>query len=146
MEFDKSKIYTVLNADELKLGSKVYVADSLEALQSYVEDNDNAQICTIKRIMEKCYRGRFCVYEYEYTFALAYLVSEPEEKKLKWTDLKLGDVIRNKELPFIKHLITGIDEGAGQVFFCDSWTKSEELEEWEKVDYELEEYERRVEQ
>ena len=40
MEFDKSKIYTVLNADELKLGSKVYVADSLEALQSYVEDND----------------------------------------------------------------------------------------------------------
>lgn len=59
---------------------------------------------------------------------------EPSENKLKWTDLKIGDVIRNKELPFIKHLITGIDEGAGQVFFCDSWTKGDELEEWEKVE------------
>ena len=59
---------------------------------------------------------------------------KPEGKELKWTDLKIGDVIRNKELPFIRHLITGIDEGAGQVFFCDSWTKSEELEEWEKVE------------
>ena len=29
MEFDKSKVYTALNADELEVGSMVIVADSL---------------------------------------------------------------------------------------------------------------------
>lgn len=133
MEFDKSKIYTVLNADELKLGSKVYVADSLEALQSYVEDNNNAQICTIKRIMEKCYRGRFCVYEYEYTFALAYLVSEPEEKKLKWTDLKIGDVIRKG---IETYMVIGIEDNYNgtHILAGQGWLSDKELEEWEKVE------------
>jgi len=33
MEFDKSKVYTTLNADELKIGSKVIVADDLGTLK-----------------------------------------------------------------------------------------------------------------
>ena len=37
MEFDKSKIYTAANADELKIGSKVVVADTLEDLKQCVE-------------------------------------------------------------------------------------------------------------
>lgn len=142
MEFDKSKVYTAVNADELKIGSKVIVAapDSLDALRRCVINNDDVYI--LKRINPECYMSRFVVDSRfipneEAAFTLAYLVSEPEEKKLKWTDLKIGDVIRNKELPFIKHLITGIDEGAGQVFFCNSWTKGDELEEWEKVEISL---------
>lgn len=34
MDFDKSKVYTALNADELKLGSKVIVADDLKTLKT----------------------------------------------------------------------------------------------------------------
>lgn len=37
MESDKSKVYTVLNADELKLGSGVIVADTLKDLKNKVE-------------------------------------------------------------------------------------------------------------
>ena len=36
MEFDKSRVYTALNADELKVGSKVIVADSLQGLKDRV--------------------------------------------------------------------------------------------------------------
>lgn len=130
MEFDKSKVYTAVNADELKVGSKVVCANTIKDLKRKVAENE---IIGINGIKDDCYENRFTAW-FDDDYALAYLVSEPEEKKLKWTDLKIGDVIRNKELPFIKHLITGIDEGAGQVFFCDSWTKNDELEEWEKVE------------
>lgn len=129
MDFDKSRVYTAVNADELKVGSKVILADTLEKLKVAVNGNYITNLVNIRSSSHKeRFEGEVC------DFSLCYLVSEPEEKKLKWTDLKLGDVIRNKELPFIKHLITGIDEDAGQVFFCDSWTKSNELEEWEKVE------------
>ena len=33
MEFDKSRIYTVVNADEIKLGSTGYFADNIYSLQ-----------------------------------------------------------------------------------------------------------------
>lgn len=33
MEFDKSKIYTVVNADEVKLGNIGYFADNIYSLQ-----------------------------------------------------------------------------------------------------------------
>ena len=133
MEFDKSRVYTIVNADELKVGSKVIVADSLGLLKRLVELSDKANIHKLTKICDCNAQHRFKVDNgYDCEYALCYLLEEPTS--LKWTDLKIGDVIRNKELPFIKHLITGIDEGAGQVFFCNSWTKDSELEEWEKVE------------
>ncbi len=36
MEFDKSKVYTAVNADELKVGSKCYFADNLADLKELV--------------------------------------------------------------------------------------------------------------
>ena len=39
MEFDRSRVYTALNADEVKPGSKVFVADSLAALKLKVKEN-----------------------------------------------------------------------------------------------------------
>ena len=44
MEFDKSRVYTIVNADELKVGSKVIVADSLGLLKRLVELSDKANI------------------------------------------------------------------------------------------------------
>lgn len=134
MEFDINRVYTAVNADELKVGSKVVCANTIKDLKRKVAENEITEIIAIK---DECFENRFSIWSISNTilgYALAYLISEPEEKKLKWTDLKIGDVIRNKELPFIKHLITGIDEGAGQVFFCGSWTKGDELAEWEKVE------------
>lgn len=138
MEFDINRVYTAVNADEVKVGSKVICANTIKDLKRKVAENE---ITEIKGIKDDCYENRFSAWFDDdlldddlLGYALAYLVSEPEEKKLKWTDLKIGDVIRNKKLPFIKHLIIGIDEGAGQVFFCDSWTKGDGLAEWEKVE------------
>lgn len=37
MEFDKSKIYTVVNADEVKIGSKGYFANTILELETCVE-------------------------------------------------------------------------------------------------------------
>lgn len=36
MEFDKSRVYTAVNADELKIGSKCIFADTLGALSAKV--------------------------------------------------------------------------------------------------------------
>ena len=36
MEFDKSRVFTTVNADELKVGSKVIVADNLASLKRRV--------------------------------------------------------------------------------------------------------------
>lgn len=133
MEFDINRVYTAVNADEVKAGSKVICANTIKDLKRKVAENE---ITEIKGIKDDCYENRFSAWFDDdlLGYALAYLISEPEEKKLKCTDLKIGDVIRSKKLPFIKHLITGIDEGAGKVFFCSSWKKGDELAEWEKVE------------
>ena len=67
-------------------------------------------------------------------YNLCYLIEEPEEKKLKWTDLKVGDVIRRKETG-ITRMVTGIDTSKGTFyieagFCCIDYDK---LGEWEKV-------------
>ena len=40
MEFDKSRVYTAVNADELRAGDKVIVANSLYYLKKQVEEDD----------------------------------------------------------------------------------------------------------
>lgn len=76
MEFDKSRIFTALNADELKVGSKVIVADTIDELKQYVEHDCDTSIIT--DIMPGYYSDRFNSNDRKYN--LAYLISEPEEK------------------------------------------------------------------
>ena len=232
MEFQKSKVYTALNADELKIGSKVIVANSIGNLKELVEQN-MAELSDLSRINNIYSDRRFVVNEdtdRTEDFAFAYLVSVPEEKNwivyvcrkypnkhyltacredawegaqkngaktklfegtekettdwyearkqftdiiaawedgktiqynsgygwedccnnrpawditsqyrikqegLKWTDLKIGDIIRNGEDTF---MIIGIDTDG--VYDChilagDRWLKDTELESWEKVE------------
>lgn len=135
MEFDKSRVYTALNADELKVGSKVFVAKNLHALRDMFCEN---QICTLIGIYSEDYQDRFCAKfdsdGLEVITTLAYLVSPPEEKKLKWTDLKHGDVITdgcadamviqiNKHNTYDAHILAG-----------NIWITDEALEKWKKVD------------
>lgn len=90
--FDKSRVYTAANADELKEGSKVCVADNLSELKSRLYRGKTA---TLSKIQSEDCLYRFCVENCN--FALAYLIEPPKEKVLKWTDLKVGDVIRTKD-------------------------------------------------
>lgn len=136
MEFDLSRVYTAVNADELKVGSKVFVADSLKDLRDIVERDATA--VTIKSIEPDDKLYRFGTDRNVY--ALAYFISEPEKKKLMWTDLKVGDVIRRGPL---KSMVVAIDENhtsALHVLACGSclteliWLGNDDLKEWEKVE------------
>lgn len=130
MEFDNSKVYTALNADELKIGSKVIVANDLAHLKVFVCDDFT---CILEKVLDEESTCRFVANDGA-PYSLAYLVSEPEEKKLEWTDLKVGNVIRAKDGKNIR-MITGIDKTEGNCHVCTTyWLSDKELENWEKVE------------
>jgi hypothetical protein len=130
MEFDVKRVYTTVNADELKIGSKVIVADNLSDLKRYVEREEN--YCTLTSICNEEYTCRFELSSGS-RYSLAYLV---EEKKLKWSDLKIGDIVRSKNGQYIR-MVTGFDSGYEGVEVGLSWISQSELEEdWEKVENE----------
>ena len=232
MEFLTERCYTALNADELKIGSKVICANNLDSLKCKVEEGTD--IRPIVQILNDSYERRFKTnVRGEYPFA--YLVSEPEEKNwivylcigpsnpedyyltacrsdvweevqkdyaaktklfegteeevddwytarkhfvdviaawedgktiqynrghgwddcfsnkpawdvtskyrikpegLKWTDLKIGDVIRNKDYTR-SMMVIGIDHREGEmshIFTGAEWFTDEDLEGWEKVE------------
>ncbi len=86
MDFDKSKVYTALNADEVKVGSKGYFADSLSALGRYVINDNKSYFFTVKEILEEDEVYRFMVdnlNDEEVSWNLFYLVEEPEEKTIR---------------------------------------------------------------
>jgi hypothetical protein len=141
MKFDKSKVFTALNADELKIGSKVILADSIAVLKSkVVSENDicesrklESNICELRKIEVEAEPYRF-VSSGKVRYMLCYLVSEPEEKLLKWTDLKIGDVIKLKDNKR-KVQVIGIDEDGSDyhIYACGNWMRDTDLANWEKV-------------
>lgn len=135
MVFDKSKVYTALNADELKVGSKVILSDSLEGLREYVEEDNYNAMDILEEIKGEDFIARF--FDGIASWNLAYLVEEPEEKKLKWTDLKVGDIIRNNK----EHrtaMVVQIDEEDDctdfHILAGGEWLGDEDFDDWEKVE------------
>lgn len=132
MEFDKSRVYTALNADELKVGSKVILSDSLEGLREYVEEDNYDAMNILEEIKGEDFVARF--FDGIASWNLAYLILEPEEKKLLWIDLKIGDVITNGRHV---NMVTEIDKECEynmHIHAGTRWLKDDELEEWEKVE------------
>ena len=84
MEFDKSRVYTAVNADELKVGSKCIFADSLATLKACVE-TENPRIRILEEIEKENYTNRFIWNDsYNcYHMNLAYLIEPPVEPKYK---------------------------------------------------------------
>lgn len=76
MDFDKSRVYTAVNADELRIGSKCIFADTYGDLQDAV--NNDANTRTLKDINSPYTKMRFVDAVYTIWF-FAYLVSEPEK-------------------------------------------------------------------
>ena len=84
MEFDKSRVYSALNADELEVGSTVIVADSLQGLKDRVNKSasDEDYISRIGSILPETAIHRFkTLWGGEYP--LAYLISPPKEPEYK---------------------------------------------------------------
>ena len=78
MEFDKSRVYTAVNADELPIGSKCVLADTIQGLK------ERKYIDTLTGIADESRVCRF-VSEHgsDWKYALAYLIEPPAEPKYK---------------------------------------------------------------
>lgn len=146
MTFDKNKVYTALNADEVKIGSKGYFADSITELKNKVKDEEPSEV-------GKVYTENN-VYRFSDSngldYSLFYLVEEPEEDKYRpyeTTDEMIEDFkerakkhynanffkcpmfhvsiwVKNKKTD-CKSLIT--DSSKNMVFFSDTRFTTEEL-------------------
>lgn len=85
MEFDKSRVYTAVNADELPIGSKCVFTDDLRELRRLVSIEATSQV--LIAIKGESYKYRFeqakadCMRDS--LFALAYLIEPPAEPKYK---------------------------------------------------------------
>ena len=136
MIYDKTRVYTAINADELEPGDKVFVANNIEDLKNLVEHGDFDNLYEINRIMSESNYERFEVKyneSFKY-FPLAYLVKDYDG--LHWTDLELGDVIKKGEAVF---MVIGIDptDTTGR-HICAPYGLSlsdDELRNWTKCDY-----------
>ena len=82
MTFDKSKVYTALNADELKIGSKCIFADTIHDLRQRVQ-NENAKryVDTLTNLYDDDSSERFA--NGYFTYIYAYLIKPPAEPKYK---------------------------------------------------------------
>ena len=81
MEFDKSKVYTSVNADELEIGSKCIFADAVGNLQDKVENNNEVSM-ELALIKPTDRPSRFEA-ENGNWYLLAYLIEPPAEPKYK---------------------------------------------------------------
>lgn len=74
MEFDKTRVYTALNADELKVGSRVIIGNTIEELKNRVQNGTTP--LTLSEIRSDFYEKRFKVEEYEEdsVFSFIYLI------------------------------------------------------------------------
>lgn len=83
MEFDKSRCYSALNADELRAGDKVIVSDCLRFLRQDVKEGGDIE--TLKEVLDESHLQRFKVMD-DLEWGLAYLV----ERKENCTNCKEG--------------------------------------------------------
>ena len=80
MEFDKSRVYTAVNADELKIGSKCIFADTICNLREQVQ-RENYQDCIF---LLRCIRGDDSAYRFddgERLFSFVYLIEPPAARE-----------------------------------------------------------------
>ena len=83
MKFDKSRVYTAVNAEELKIGSKCIFADTIYALRKKV-GSDSAQLSVhvLRAVRDGSKKERF-EEDDSTTYLLAYLIEPPVKPKYK---------------------------------------------------------------
>lgn len=81
MEFDKSKVYTALNADDLRVGDKVFTADTIACLYGEVKNGEDVE--TIDEILPGSEMKRFLTKEGYVATCFAYLVEKAPKQKFR---------------------------------------------------------------
>ena len=134
MEFDKSRVYTALNADELPIGSKCVFADTVKALRKKVQADDYVQyVQPFIRLHDNGYDVQFLAGCYLYAYA--YLIEPPAEPKYKPFESvdkameaikKHGGWVGYKCFSF---LVTAYDKARPDhaVCFSDNWYSLQDL-------------------
>ena len=88
MEFDESKIYTVLNADKVVIGSKGYFADDITDIKKQIFNDDDCEIETLIDIYPENCGARF-INKNKKPHFLFYLIKEGQ--KLEYQPYKTRD-------------------------------------------------------
>ena len=121
MEFDKSRVYTALNADELPIGSRCVFADTIHDLRKKVEsDSVQRHVYVLRAVRDGCEKERF-EEDVNTTFLLAYLIEPPSKPKYRPFESveKAMDAIK-KHGGWVK------DGGAGCTFLVLGYGKHKE--------------------
>ena len=101
MTFEKSRVYTALNADELKLGSKCIFADTVEELKQRVL-NAETFVSTLERVYTESEDARFVSDDVKYL--LAYIIEPPKELWYKpFSDMEKALTEMKKHNWWVRH-------------------------------------------
>ncbi|UTC82654.1 hypothetical protein [Treponema denticola] len=101
MEFDKSKVYTAVNADELKVGSKCIFADTVRGLRRKVEEDTDC-VETFYRLYNNGVDDLFV--GNNFTYCYAYLIEPPDKPKYKpFSNMGNAVEVVKKHGGWIKH-------------------------------------------
>lgn len=104
MEFVKSKVYTSLTADEIKLGSKGYYADCLKDLEERVNSDDKTHYDTLVGITPASEVYRFMIgAAFPSEYALFYLVKEERSRPYRDTNEMIECYNKHFNLPSTKY-------------------------------------------
>jgi len=138
MTFDKSRVYTALNADELKIGSKVILGNTLSELKEAVEVEKEEAIQNLAIIHGEDIMLRFTGDKYHSGYTLAYLIELPKKPEYRpFASIKVamkaikahgGRVIKTNNI-MSAFLVTKDDEDRekSRVFIDGYWYSLQEL-------------------
>lgn len=82
MKFNVDKVYTSVNADKVKIGSKGYFSDALKYLKDAVEQEQGEKYGEIAEIKDETYESRFKIKD-DYFYGLFYLVEDPKKTEYR---------------------------------------------------------------
>ena len=90
MEFEEKRLFSHDNAEQIPVGSAVFVGNSVEEIKERLLKVNNLWLSDkLDRVDEKNYENRFYV-AWRGNFPYAYLIKKP----VRWTDFKVGEYIR----------------------------------------------------
>ena len=116
----------LVNAEELKVGSKVIVAPAFKTLKEAVKVNKEP--IELRNVLPP-----ECIARFEGSdnslYHLVYLVEEPDV--LKWTDLKVGDTVQRKGATAMVTMINVDNDMHVHINSCPM--SDEGLKQWRKV-------------
>lgn len=134
MEFDKSRVYTALNAEDLPIGSKCIFANNVFTLKDHVRNNYPAEI--LISVCSETIAERFNSDSDEF-YSLAYLIEPSAKSKYKpFESVEKAMEAIKKHGGWVKHkneqysFITAIDIGEEdeyEIKIDDDWLSADEL-------------------